>query len=514
MAFSELNIASSGLFAAQQGLSVTSNNIANMNTTGYSRQVVGQQASTPLSGFGTGMIGMGVTTTGVSRVRDIFLDQKLWTQSASYGEYEVKLQQSSLLEGVFNEPSDDGFTKILTDMFNAIDDFSKDPTAVENASSTKQMMLNFTQYYNNVSTKFTEFQSDLNFEVKTIVEEINMLTARIQSLNEQIYYQEMRGDTANALRDQRDLCVDELSQLINVEVEEKEVLKSDGNTELQFVVKTDGQTLVNHLSRRTFELELRTDVLNEGDAAGLYDVVWSDGQPFDMMSSNLSGQLGGALDMRDGAGSPDYNGIPYYIDRLDEYVRTFSQSLNEIYNSDGNGGQMDPPQYMFSYTDAAGNIMQPSDPDFDYANMTAANFSISYELDLSAYNFRTNYEHVIDVNDSSNTVNPNPGNNDLLADLFGQLNNKDMFAQGSPSDSMIAIFSQLAINTQEADMYYNTQSNVRLTIENQRLSTSQVDTTEEFMNMVKYNQAYQMAAKIMQTMDGIYDITINKLGAW
>ncbi len=514
MAFSELNIATSGLFASQQGLSVTANNVSNANTTGYSRQIVGQQAATPLSGFGTGMTGMGVITTGVSRVRDSFLDQKIWTQSASLGEYSVKLQQSSLIEGIFNEPNEDGFSKILTDMFNSFDDYSKNPSAVENASTTVQMMLSFTQYYNNISNSLTQYQSDLNFEVKSTVDEINMLTNRIQSLNEQIYFQEMRYGTANELRDQRDLCLDQLSQLINIEAEEKEIIKSDGSIEYKFVVKTNGQTLVDHDYRRTLDLEVRTDVLNEGDATGLYDVVWSDGLPFDMFSSSLSGELAGAIDMRDGAGSPNYNGIPYYIDRLDDYVRTIAQSMNEIYNSDGNGGQLDPAQFMFSYTDGAGNIIEASDPDFDYANMTALNFSISYELDLNASNFRTNYEHVPDITGEGETVNPNPGNNDLLADLFAQLNNTSMFEQGTPSDAMTSIFTQLAINTQEAEMYYNTQSNVIATIENQRLSVSQVNTTDEFMNMIKYNQAYQMAAKVMQTMDGIYDITVNKLGSW
>ncbi len=101
MAFFEFNIAMSGLFAAQRGLQVTSNNITNATTTGYSRQQLSQTASTPLSGIGVGMTGTGVSTTGITRVRDSYIDSKLWTQSAKLGEYNIKVTQNSLIEGVF-----------------------------------------------------------------------------------------------------------------------------------------------------------------------------------------------------------------------------------------------------------------------------------------------------------------------------------------------------------------------------------------------------------------------------
>ena len=76
MAFFELNIAMSGLFAAQRGLQVTSNNITNASTKGYSRQVLSQKADTPLTGLGVGMTGTGVATTGVNRLRNSYLDTK------------------------------------------------------------------------------------------------------------------------------------------------------------------------------------------------------------------------------------------------------------------------------------------------------------------------------------------------------------------------------------------------------------------------------------------------------
>ncbi|OON95703.1 MAG: flagellar hook-associated protein FlgK [Epulopiscium sp. Nele67-Bin005] len=512
--FSEYNIALSGLFAAQQGLSVTANNIANSATLGYSRQVMTQQATLPVSGNGIGMYGTGVEVTSIDRVRNSFLDQKMWAQSPTLGEYSIKMEQTSLIEEMFGEPSDEGFTAIFNGFFEAIDDMSKNPEDSSCAYAAQQSLISFAQYYNTMSSTLTSFQRDLNFELSAVVDEINLLAQQIQSLNQAIYTYEMHGASANELRDQRDLCMDQLSLLVNVEAKEVEVIRGDGNIELQYIVYLNDQTLVNHLDVRTLDVEVRSDAANDGDAINLYDIVWSDGLPFNMDDNNLSGELKGIIDMRDGAGITTYNGIPYYRERLDSFVQGFAEAMNEIYNSDGNGGQLVPPQYLFSYTDENGNIISADDPTFDYSNMTAENFSISAQLLEDPLSFRTNFDHVPNLDDPSLTENPNPGSNDLLIALLGQKDNDSMFREGDPKDYMITIFTELGVRASEAKMYQEIQTSVVNAIENQRLSVSQVDQNEEMMNLVMYNQAYQMAARVMSTIDGIYDLTINRLGAW
>ena len=124
-------------------------------------------------------------------------------------------------------------------------------------------------------------------------------------------------------------------------------------------------------------------------------------------------------------------------------------------------------------------------------------------------NIRTNFEH-----DPTTGDNPNESSNDLLLELLGQKDNINMFSEGNPKDFMISMFSELGINTKEAKMYQTSQTNIVKVVENQRLSVSQVDTNEEFMNMIQYNQAYQVAAKLINTMDSIYETTIFKLGNW
>lgn len=525
--FFELNIAMSGLFAAQQGLSVTSNNISNAATPGYSRQVLSQKASAALSGQGVGMVGTGVMTTSINRIRDSYLDRKMWGQNDKLGEYSVKTDQNALIEGVFGEPSDAGFTKVFDDLFNAIDDLSKLPTETERKQVLRQTLISFTNYYNTISQSLQKHQGDLNFELKAKVDEINMLTSRIQSLNKQIYQAEIHGENANSLRDDRDLIVDRLSQIINIEAKEVQVTGSDGKVHSEFVVTANGQTLVDHFNVRTLDVKVRENKSNPEDIDGLYDVVWQDGLPFNMGDSKLSGELKGIIDMRDGRGyssfdvngnpvdpKVNYKGIPYYLHRMDTMVRGFAKAMNDIHNQDANGNPLNPPHYLFevpTLKDAAGNdVIDPvtGNPVLDYSQLTAANFKVSNAVLESANNIRTNFEEIPGVD------NPNPSSNDLLFALLAQKDNKNMFVDGDPKDFMITMFSELGINSKEAQMYQKSQKNIIDTIEVQRLAVSQVDTNEEFIHLVKYNQAYQAAAKIITTMDEIYDLTISRMGSW
>lgn len=660
MAFFEFNIAMSGLFAAQRGLSVTSNNITNAGTAGYSRQQLSQKADTPLSGIGVGMLGTGVATTGISRVRDSYIDKKLWTQNAKLGEFNIKVTQNSIIEGVFGEPSDAGFTSVFNDMFNGLSELSKNPSSGEAKVALREQLISFTKYYNNISASLQDYQKDLNYELKAKVDEINNLGSRIQSLNNQIFQAEIYGDEANSFRDERDLCIDRLSELINVETKEEEMVV-DGKVLKTLTVKVAGQTLVDHLKLRTLGIEVRGEredkinnqvkeianlgnqiaaideklaeanldpvanadliitlenektaleakrndarealkeydanisiddisgtityrkdgediilfkddaivtsldgKLNPQDADGLYDIVWKDGLSFDMTDNRMSGELKGLIDMRDGCGTKSdvtYNGIPYYIKRMDDYVRQFATTMNEAYSTDEEGyvaikgledqgiafmkrnnkgeityytvdadgkkqavaglteaeqklyaDSFETKYQMFTYNDGSGK----GNPDAnavvkgDYINMTSGNFSVSAEIYEDASNIRTTYGHDLETGE-----NPNPSDGRFLAQLAGQKDNKYMFKEGDPKDYMASIFSELGISAQEAKMYQGTQTSVTNNIKNQRLSVSQVDTTEEFTNLIKYQQAYQAAAKVMNTIDGIYETTIFRLG--
>lgn len=635
MGFFELNLGVSGLYASQKGLAVSGNNISNASTKGYSRQEVTLKADRPLSGFGTGMIGTGVQATSVERVRDAYLDSKLWTQNAKLGEYNIKTTQYSLIETVYGEPSEKGFTNVYNQLFTAIDELVKNPSGKDQKMTLRQQALNFTKYYNNISTSLERYQSDVNYEIKSRVEEVNQLATQIQNLNEQIFNAEIYGDEASSFRDERDLCIDRLSQICDTTVTEEEMVIGE-HTYTKCKVIVGGQVLVDHNHITTLELVVRGDFeeeidksvaeiealyykannggltseeedtlesmkkslkrmssgiqiiddvpgeitinyskdgetkqllkvdsadhgmmqsagdgkLNAVDRDALYDIVWSDGKRFNV--TDYSGELRGLIDMRDGCGingKVNYNGIPYYLDRMNNYVRTFARTMNEEYskNADGyiqvkefptrNGktvnhmqrvddgykyyfkdaagdyheitglteeeeNQVQVKEYLFSYTEDEKNPVVNPDFSNQYEKMTAANFTISEKL----FNNPTEIRTTFDGDEESGTK--------FMANLHAQKDNKGMFKEGDPKDYMVSIFSELGIGSQEADMYLNTQTAVTNNIINQRLSVSQVDISQEFTSLIKFQQAYQGAAKFISTMDDVYNTTIFKLGSF
>lgn len=499
MGFLELNIATSGLFAAQRGLQVTSNNISNANTTGYSRQVLNQKASSPLGGIGVGMTGTGVSTTGISRVRDSYIDQKLWTRNPKLGEYTVKVTQNSIIESAFGEPSDTGFTEVFNGLFTGMSQLNTDPSSDVYKIGLKEEMVSFTKYFNTIASTLKNYQQDLNFDLKNTVNEINNLSTHIQSLNKQIMEAEIYGDEANSLRDERDNCIDRLSEIIDIEVQETEY-EVEGNTVNKLTIKAAGQNLVDHLNCNTLQVKVREAKLNEEDAEGLYDIEWRNGTPFDMKDVNMSGELKGIIDMRDGCGTGkanSYNGIPYYIKSLDDYVSKFAEAMNKQYNE---GADQSSNYALFTYTEDSTGEPVEANRLTDYSKITASNFSVSKEILDDPTSMRTLY----DESDASDTS--------FMLNLLRQKDNKEMFQEGDPKDYMIAIFSGIGIRAKEAEMYQNTQKSVVQNLTNQRLSMSQVDITEEFTYLIQYQQAYQAAAKVINTMDGIYETTLFKLG--
>ncbi|MFA7573081.1 MAG: flagellar basal body protein, partial [Lutispora sp.] len=146
--FGSLNIVNTGLFASRRALDVTGHNISNVNTEGYSRQILMQKASMPIWGDPKGIIGTGVDTYNILRIRNEYLDKKYWNQNKALGEWEIKQQNLENMEGIFNEPSDTGIRQVIDEFFIALDELSKksgDPTkrvAVAETANTLAISIN------------------------------------------------------------------------------------------------------------------------------------------------------------------------------------------------------------------------------------------------------------------------------------------------------------------------------------------------------------------------------------
>jgi flagellar hook-associated protein 1 FlgK len=537
--FFGLNIAISGLYTAQKNLDVVGHNISNATTPGYSRQQTIQNASKPLSVFdGTGMVGTGSEVSGVTRIRDSYLDFKYWSENIANGEWSKKAELMDEIQATFNEPSNSGFVKIMNEFYDAFQELSKDPSSPAHRALVREKGSTLTKYFNNTATHFEQLQDDINSEVKINVDQINALAFQIQQLNKQIYNYELSGNSANDLRDSRTLLVDQLSGIADIQAKEISYGKlPNGEPDIHFQITLGGKTLVDHFSVTKLKVEQRTDKLNPEDIENLYDIKWEDGNQVTI----TGGELRGLLDVRDGkdgavgadgsTATPIYKGIPYYQNRLNEFVRTFAMAFNEGYTKNNSGGYDDGIGHVDGYgydSDLAGPGASPTSKRFftmlgmgdvplssdafingatdidgivaEYQNITAKNFTVGSDIMDNTDNIATS-----DADGENGNIN-------VLKKLMDIRSNQSLFKEGAPEDFMKALVAGMGIDAQQANMFASTQDTIVKQIDNRRMSVSGVNLNEEMTNMVKFQQAYNAAAKMIATMGEIYETLINKLG--
>ena len=287
MASSILNIAQTGLRAAQIGLATTSHNISNADTAGYSRQTVVQSSAGGQNG-GSGFVGNGTQVVTVRRVYDQFLNNQVLaaqTSKSSLDSYYSQIQQIDNMLG----DNTTGVPVALQNFFSGIQALASNP----NSSAARQSMLSSAQSlaasFQSMGSRLDEMSQGINDQVTSSITSINSYAQRISTLNDAIAKaQGAAGDLQppNDLLDQRDELVSELSQQIQVSV-----VKQDGNYNI-FI--GNGQPLV--VGNQTLQLvptvsatdPTRTEV---GYSAG--------GKVTQIPEGSLAGgALGGLLDFR------------------------------------------------------------------------------------------------------------------------------------------------------------------------------------------------------------------------
>jgi flagellar hook-associated protein 1 FlgK len=552
--FMGMEIAMRGLYSSQRGMANVSHNVDNINTPGYSRQVLDQRAARPLLvANSAGMLGMGSDVVSVDRVRDQYLDDKYWSEAQYMGEWTVKATIIEDMQTMYNEPSTSGFSKIISNFYDALQQLSTDPSSHATRNAVKEKGIAVAKYFNSVAAHFDKLQEDLNNMVNAKVLEVNNLADQIRDLNLQIYNFEVMGNKANDLRDQRSYLVDKLSQLVNVQAYEVETgLKlPNGEKETRFMITISGKALVDHEKVVHLKCEARDEKLNAEDLNNLYHVSWEDGNKVNIKS----GELKGYLDMRDGNDgqlalngvdySPDSKGIPYYQRKMNEFIRTFAMTFNEgiidtdgdmdldkinghangytLNSSDGdaesgirfftmldqNGKPMSSTDFinMINTQAAASGITDDPTTPYDerilagYKNLTARNFSISFDVDSDPVE-----------NISVSSVAGQKGNNENLKTIMDMRHNTYMFAEGTGEDFVKTLISTLGVDGQQYSNYLDIQEGIVQQIENRRLSISGVSLNEEMTNLVKFQQIYAASAKMIQTYSEILDILVNRLG--
>lgn len=315
--FFGLNIAYTGLLASNASLNTSANNIANVETEGYSRQEVTQTAENALRTYTTfGCAGAGVDVKDIERVRDEFFDKKYWGNNELYGEYEMKSYYMNQIQDYFmDDTSVKGFTSVFNEMYTALGELQKSAGDSVVKSQFVGFAQNLTTYFNEMASNLSKIQEDINEELKVKVNEINSLAEEVASLNKQITVIELTGVTANELRDQRTLLIDKLSKIVDVETFETPITDVNDPTRetgaFRFrVTIAGGQTLVDMNDYNPLMCVAKETGIKsyQSDIAGLYDIKWANGADFGMYNASMGGELAGLIQMRDGNNGEFFKG--------------------------------------------------------------------------------------------------------------------------------------------------------------------------------------------------------------
>lgn len=226
--FSTLNISTSGMSAQQKAIDVTSHNIANANTEGYTRQRVVIEANNPYgmpsvnNSISGGQVGTGASVTAVQRVRDDFLDYQVRNETSTKGTYDTRDNYLSQVEGVLNGLSDNNLSTLMGDFFNAWQDLSTQSQASTARTVVVQSSAAFADALNHSYNQLQSLKSDSQSYLKDQVLQINDYLDQLDKLNQQIISVKTSGTEPNDLMDKRDLLLDKLSEDFNITVDKKD----------------------------------------------------------------------------------------------------------------------------------------------------------------------------------------------------------------------------------------------------------------------------------------------------
>ena len=455
-----LNVASTALSTQQKALDITANNIANVNTEGYSRQRLNMVQNEPVRYEG-GALSTGVRANRtIQRIYDRFLAAQIAGAASQQGRWDAQLETLEKAELMFDDASGYGLNGAMTEFWNSWQEVSNTPSGYTERATLLANTENLTLVFNKLSRDLSQVQGDSDVSIKGAVDDINSLTSEIASLNLKIAEVEAGNEhSANDFRDQRDLKLKALSSLVDVNSFED----ADGYLT---ILTANGRTLVDRT--RSWDLAAGTN------ANGFQDVFWesSSGAQQNITSNLSTGKLKGWIEARDAI-------IPDYLTRLDNMAVAMANAVNTQHNSglDLNG-----------------------DPGLDYFSpFTGAS-------DITVNDLIVNDTNLIAA--AANTEGVPGGNSNAIA--MAEIQNQLLMSGGSATidDFYNGLVSDVGRFVSQAKVNMDHQSTVSLQLATYREEVSGVSMDEEMVNMVQFQSAYNAAAKLVSTVDEMLNTLI------
>jgi len=517
--FAGIEMSKKTLFVQQAALSTTGHNISNANTDGYSRQIVGMVATKPLSpggmtrGVSTAALEQGVEFDGVNRAREKFLDDQFHNENKLLGEWNMRQDSLDKIESIINEPSDTGVRQVLENFWNSWQDLSKEPDNLTARAVVKERTMSMVDALNYNSKQLKDLSTDLTNNIDVKLREANTYTQQIAELNDAIFRIKALGDDTNDLRDQRDLLTDKLSKILNITVQEEE---KGFNIKMGSVELVKGKVQSNVIRTEDLKPLVNSKDLSSGELYGMLfarDSIVTNYQ--DQLNALAKTMATGKIKVTLPAGTvlPEGTVINGETYTGTDFERTLG-SAKDI-EVDGINGLHRLGYSMTKTLNSGEDFFTTKD---GTNNFTADNITLNPKLFDDVRYIAASLRSYSD-NGTPKVVS---GNGDMalaLADFRNKTFNFDpdqtnaaILTDGTFEEFYRSAIGAIGVQSQEAQRQQTNQKILVEQVDSRRQSVSGVSIDEEMANMMKYQHAYNAAARTMNTFDDMLDRIINKLG--
>ena len=568
--FAGFTTAQLAMAASQRSIDVTGQNIANINTEGYTRQRLDIASLNLRNGSfynssNSTRVGYGVDMTGISQLRDPFLDAQYRSQIAKLGTTDAQAAGLEKLQVAFDESTTSGIRDAFINLSNALQTLSKDDGYTkENDTVVRSRMQIIVNLLREKAVTLQDIRHDTQENFRdTDVKDLNSILKNIADLNTSIKNSQVLGNPALELMDERNKLLDELGSYLPINVEYKQKKIGEGySVQVLDVSFTDSDGVSHRLVSDGRYGEFRTDVSGQPVTLTLTD---ADGYTNEVTDKLTEGTLKGSLDFMNKSGDfddSDFKGIGYYEKVLDSLVAKFAEEFNkanqstqQIYKDTATGKEY----IIYETNDAAKSKVYKSEDGKYYTDNNGAPSTTEYTGDVKDLNpvydsnkkterplFETidgsnNFsalnikiatgwmDGTYGITNSNNQVNGVVGStaNENIVNMINMLskeysftskgttaaNNGDVrFYTGSFYNCFANIEVNLGIDISSASTMLNNQITVLNQTANSRDAISGVQLDEEGMNLLHYNQSYSAAARLMTTLDEMLDKLINGTG--
>ncbi|HLW87333.1 MAG TPA: flagellar hook-associated protein FlgK [Terriglobales bacterium] len=440
--YGALSIATGALGAEQGALDATTNNVANVNTPGYSRLQPVLVESSPIT-VGSVTYGTGVELEKLQSLRDPILQMRIQEETQQQGQLNASLTAMQQAQVQFTTSSGDIGTEI-SNFFASLNQISTDPTNLALRQGALTAAGNMATAFNNVANNLGQQRLNLDSNVSQDVGQVNVLTGQIATLNTQISELQGVNQNASTLVDQRDVLIGKLSNLIDVSN-----IQSDNGLTL---TTSNGTALV--VGGQSFALT------TQANASGLQDVY---AQGKDITTALTSGDLTGLLQARDQT-------IPGLLSNLDTLAAAVSNSLNTAnqqgFDLNGNaGGNLFVPPAASGQGAAAGMALATTDPALIAASSDGT-----------------------------------PGSNGNLA-VLAAVENQPVAAGQAPTDYYSNIVFTVGNTVSNDSAELSASQSILSQLQDQRAGISGVSLDEEASNTVQFQRAFDAAANVVTSIN-------------